>query len=667
MASSDELFRQGMALFQAGNLPAAEAAFRKLARRERRHPLVLGVFGAILVALKKYADAEPVLREAVRLNPASHPALYNLGLALKALGRPDEALACFSDALAVNAADADTWNNRGTVRNDLKDHAGALADFDRALALNPRDALAHHNKGNALACLGRHDEAAAAYRAALALAPRFVEGRLGLGNALHKLKRHAEAADAFREARALAPDHPFLKGLVLHQQMLVCDWRGVDDLIAEIEADLAAGRPVAEPFGWQGVAASNRSLQRCAELYNAIKFPARVVKRTTTTTRGDIIRIGYVSGEFREQATALLMAGVFEHHDRARFEIHGFDNGWDDGGGLRRRIDAAMHRLTPIRALTDAQADAAIRDAGIDILVNLNGYFGEDRTALFARRPAPVQVNYLGFPGTLGAPYIDYIVADRIVIPPDERGCFTEKVVTLPECYQANDRDRARPGPAPARDSCGLPADGVVFCCFNNTYKIVPALFARWMRILAAVPGSVLWLMADNAAAAANLRTEAAARGIAPERLVFAPRAALPDHLARHACADLFLDTLPYNAHTTASDALWAGLPLLTCAGATFAGRVAASLLTHVGLPDLVAFSPDDYERRAVALATDPQALAALRARLAASRLTAPLFDTARFTHGLERAYEAMHARRREGLAPDHLEVAAEVRGPAPA
>lgn len=660
MASSDELFRQGMALFQAGNLPAAEAAFRKLARRERRHPLVLGVFGAILVALKKYADAEPVLREAVRLNPASHPALYNLGLALKALGRPDEALACFSDALAVNAADADTWNNRGTVRNDLKDHAGALADFDRALALNPRDALAHHNKGNALACLGRHDEAAVAYRAALALAPRFVEGWLGLGNALHKLKRHTEAADAFRAARAVAPHHPFLKGLVLHQQMLVCDWRGVDDLIAEIEADLAAGRPAAEPFGWQGVAASNRSLQRCAELYNAIKFPARVVKRTTTTTRGDIIRIGYVSGEFREQATALLMAGVFEHHDRARFEIHGFDNGWDDGGGLRRRIDAAMHRLTPIRALTDAQADAAIRDAGIDILVNLNGYFGEDRTALFARRPAPVQVNYLGFPGTLGAPYIDYIVADRIVIPPDERGCFTEKVVTLPECYQANDRDRARPGPAPARDSCGLPADGVVFCCFNNTYKIVPALFARWMRILAAVPGSVLWLMADNAAAAANLRTEAAARGIAPERLVFAPRAPLPDHLARHACADLFLDTLPYNAHTTASDALWAGLPLLTCAGATFAGRVAASLLTHVGLPDLVASSPDDYERRAVALATDPQALAALRARLEANRLTTPLFDTARFTRQLERAFEAMHARRREGLAPDHLAVAAE-------
>lgn len=660
MASSDELFRQGMALFQAGNLPAAEAAFRKLARRERRHPLVLGVFGAILVALKKYADAEPVLREAVRLNPASHPALYNLGLALKALGRPDEALARFSEALAVNAADADTWNNRGTVRNDLKDHAGALADFDRALALNPRDALAHHNKGNALACLGRHDEAAVAYRAALALAPRFVEGWLGLGNALHKLKRHTEAADAFRAARAVAPQHPFLKGLVLHQQMLVCDWRGVDDLIAEIEADLAAGRPAAEPFGWQGVAASNRSLQRCAELYNAIKFPALAVKRTTPAPRGDIIRIGYVSGEFREQATALLMAGVFEHHDRARFEIHGFDNGWDDGGGLRRRIDAAMHRLTPIRALTDAQADAAIRDAGIDILVNLNGYFGEDRTALFARRPAPVQVNYLGFPGTLGAPYIDYIVADRIVIPPDERGCFTEKVVTLPECYQANDRDRAPPGPAPARDSCGLPADGVVFCCFNNTYKIVPALFARWMRILAAVPGSVLWLMADNAAAAANLRKEAAARGIAPERLVFAPRAALPDHLARHACADLFLDTLPYNAHTTASDALWAGLPLLTCAGATFAGRVATSLLTHVGLPDLVASSPDDYERRAVALATDPQALAALRARLEANRLTTPLFDTARFTRQLERAFEAMHARRREGLAPDHLAVAAE-------
>lgn len=667
MASTDELFRQGMALFQAGNLPAAEAAFRKLARRERRNPLVLGVFGAILVALAKFEEAERTLREAVRLDPASHPALYNHGLALKALGRPEAALARFTEALAINPADAETWINSGAVRNDLKDHAGAAADFDRALAINPRDARAHFNKGNALASLGRHDDALAAYRAALAAAPRFVEGWIALGNTFHKLGRHAEAADAFREARAIAPHYPFVKGLVLHQQMLICDWRGVDALTAEIEADLAAGRPAAEPFGWQGVATSNRSLQRCAELYNALKCPAAVAKPAAPAPRDGAIRIGYVSGEFREQATALLMAGVFEHHDRARFEIHAFDNGWDDGGELRRRIVAAVHRLTPIRALADAQADAAIREAGIDILVNLNGYFGEDRTALFARRPAPVQVNYLGFPGTLGAPYIDYIVADRIVIPPDERGFFTEKVVTLPDCYQANDRARALPGPAPTRESCGLPADGFVFCCFNNTYKIVPALFARWMRILAAVPGSVLWLMADHADAAANLRRQAAAHGIAPERLVFAPRAPLPDHLARHACADLFLDTLPYNAHTTASDALWAGLPLLTSAGTTFAGRVAASLLTHAGLPDLVASSPDDYERRAVALAADPQALAALRARLAAGRLTVPLFDTARFTRQLERAYEAMHARRRARLAPDHLEIAADGRGPAQA
>ncbi len=650
MASSDELFRQGMALFQAGNLPAAEAAFRKLARRERRHPLVLGVFGAILVALKKYADAEPVLREAVRLNQASHPALYNLGLALKALGRPDEALACFSDALAVNAADADTWNNRGTVRNDLKDHAGALADFDRALALNPRDALAHHNKGNALAASPPRRGRRRLPRG-LALAPRFVEGWIGLGNALHKLKRHTEAADAFRAARAVAPHHPFLKGLVLHQQMLVCDWRGVDDLIAEIDADNAAGRPVAEPFGWQGVAASNRSLQRCAELYNAIKFPARVVKRTTTTTRGDIIRIGYVSGEFREQATALLMAGVFEHHDRARFEIHGFDNGWDDGGGLRRRIDAAMHRLTPIRALTDAQADAAIRDAGIDILVNLNGYFREDHTALFARRPAPVQVNYLGFPGTLGAPYIDYIVADRIVIPPDERGCFTERghaARVLPG------QQPRRAGPAPRRRATRGPAGGRLRVLLLSTTPTDRAgAFAADAHSRRGA-GQRAWLCGQRGRAANcdGGRRARHARALGSRRARRCPT------ISRATPARSVLDTLPYKRPHHRERALWAGLPLLTwrarpspAASPRACSPMSASRSRRV--------SPDD-NARAPCAGHDPQALAALRARLEANRLTTPLFDTARFTRQLERAFEAMHARRREGLAPDHLAVAAE-------
>ena len=314
-----------------------------------------------------------------------------------------------------------------------------------------------------------------------------------------------------------------------------------------------------------------------------------------------------------------------------------------------------MQTIVPIRDLSDEEAVAAIRNQGIDILVNLNGYFGDHRMRVFAQRPAPLQVNWLGFPGTLGAPYMDYILADPRVIPEADKAFFTEKVVWLPHCYQPNDRAKPIADAPESRAQHGLPASGFVFCCFNNSYKILPDTFTRWMRLLQAVPGSVLWLVDDNDLATANLRGEAQARGIHPARLVFAPRLPLPQHLARHRLADLFLDTLPYNAHTTASDALWAGLPVLTCRGNAFAGRVAASLLEAIGMPELIAEKPEDYEAMAVMLARQPEKLAALKQKLAVNRLTTPLFDTAQFTRDLEAAFTAMQARRRAGLAPDHI------------
>lgn len=648
-----------MSLFQAGRMHEAERSLRKLLRKQSTHPLGLSVLGAILTGFGKYAEAERLLQSALKLNPNAQAALYNHGLALKALGRPDEALARFTQALAISPNDAEAWSNRGTVHNDLKDYRAAIADFDKAIALQPNYALAHHNKGNALFGLARYEDALAAYRQALALKPDLVDSWTGAGLTLHRLKRHDESATAYETARQRNPAYPFLKGILLHQRTLACDWRDIASLIAEIESDIAAGELSAEPFGWQGIATSNRSLQRCAELYSAAKFPAN--HRGAPVARpdnGDRIRIGYLSGEFRAQATPILLAGVLEQHDASRFEIYAFDNGWDDGSDIRRRIADAVHLMVDIRSLNDAQAARAIRDSGIDVLVNLNGYFGDDRTGVFAQRPAPVQVNYLGFPGTLGAAYMDYIVADATVIPETQRPFFTEKVVHLPDCYQANDRARAIADRAFTRGELGLPQDGVVFCCFNNNYKITPQTFDGWMRILARVPGSVLWLLEDNAIASANLRKEAAARSIDPKRLVFAARMPPDEHLARHRCADLFLDTLPYNAHTTASDALWAGLPLLTCMGDTFAGRVAASLLGTIGLPELVASSQADYERLAIELAMQPDRLKALRQKLADNRLTTPLFDTVRFTRHLEQAYAAMHARRKAGQRPEHIVIA---------
>jgi predicted O-linked N-acetylglucosamine transferase (SPINDLY family) len=658
MASAADLFRRAISSFQQGRLEEAERSFRQLLRKEPSHLAALNILAIVLTTLKKYADAEPYLRAALKINATSDATFYNYGIVLKALGRPEEALQRFSQAIALNPGNAESWNNRGAVFNELGDPNAALSDFDKAISLNPKYPAAIFNKSRSLTKLRRYDEALAACDHALALKPDMAEAWFGRGFVLHELRRYDEAAASYARALQIDPAMPFLKGGLLHEKMLICDWAGIDGLIGEVEGEIAAGRLVAEPFGWQGLATSSRSLQLCAELFAVNRFPAgsgTIPPRPAGSNAR--IRIGYLSGEFRQQATSLLLVGVLEHHDRRNFDIYAFDNGWDDQSETRRRINDCVDGVIDIRELGDIRAVAAIRECRIDILVNLNGYFGDDRMRLFAQRAAPVQVNYLGFPGTLGAPYMDYIIADREVLPSDQRIFYSEKVAYLPNCYQANDRNKKIAARIFGRAECGLPEHGFVFCCFNNAYKITPAIFDCWMRILNRVEASVLWLLEDTAAAVANLRREAASRGVDPNRLVFAGRMPLPEHLARHRCADLFLDTLPYNAHTTASDALWAGLPLLTCRGETFAGRVAASLLRNVQLPELITTALHDYERLAIELATVPEKLAAIKQKLAANRLTTPLFDTGLFTGHIEAAYAAMCGRYRAGLAPDHIEI----------
>jgi predicted O-linked N-acetylglucosamine transferase (SPINDLY family) len=658
MASAADSFKRAVQSFQQGRLDEAERHFRQVLRKEPRHLASLNILAIVLTTLKRYAEAEPCLQAALKLNATSDATFYNYGIVLKALGRSDEALQRFTQALEINPGNAETWNNRGIALHDLGDHTAAVADFDRAISLDPAYPAAFFNKSRSLGELKRYDEALAACGRALEIKPDFAEAWYGRGFVFAQLRRPTEAAGAYEKALSINPQIPLLKGNLLHQKMLACDWSGTGRLIAEIESDLVSGRLSAEPFGWQGVATSEPSLQRCAQLYCANRFPADF-KAAAAPRSGinDKIRIGYLSGEFRQQATSLLLVGVLEQHDTERFEIYAIDNGWDDRSETRRRIDAAVHRVIGIRELSDPVAAAAIRDAGIDILVNLNGYFGDARNRVFARRPAAIQVNYLGFPGTLGASYIDYIIADRFVLPAAHRPFYSEKVVTLPNCYQANDRDKAIAPRNFSRADCGLPDEAVVFCCFNNAYKITPDVFDGWMHILRHVDGSVLWLLEDSAEAVANLTREAAARDVDADRLVFAPRLPLPEHLARHRCADLFLDTLPYGAHTTASDALWAGLPVVTQLGETFAGRVGASLLTNLHMPELVTATREDYVRLAIELATHPDRRTAIRRKLADNRLTTPLFDTRLLTGHIEAAYAAMVERHKAGLPPDHIVV----------
>ena len=614
--------------------------------------------GNVSCELKRYDEAFAAYDKALALKPDLESAWLGRGNVFCALKRYDETFVAYDKALALKPDLESAWLGRGNVFCALKRYDEAFAAYDKALALKPDLESAWLGRGNVFCDLERYGEAFAAYDKALALKPDLGSAWLGRSKIFFKLKRHEEAANACAEVLKIDPQHPFAKGILLHQKMLSCNWKEVDALITEIDEDVVLRKLSAEPFCWQGVAKSPRSLQLCAELYNKNNFPPiNKIAASKPFVNHEKIRVGYSSGELREQATSHLIVGLFEHHDNSRFEIYGIDNGWDDQSEIRKRINASVHSIIDIRRLSDQSAAAVICANEIDILVNLNGYFGEERTGVFANRAAAIQVNYLGFPGTLGAGYMDYIIADQLVIPENHKEFYSEKVVYLPNCYQANDDRKKISTHNFTRLEFGLPENGFVFCCFNNSYKILPDVFDCWMRILRKIDGSVLWLIEDNAIAATNLRKEAVARGIDADRLKFAKRITLADHLARHKLADLFLDTLPSNAHTTASDALWAGLPVLTCSGETFAGRVAASLLNAIRLPELRTTTLEAYEHMAVDLATHPEKLAAVKRKLADNRLTTPLFDTAHFTKHIEAAYAAMYERYQAGLAPDHITV----------
>ncbi|HWU25440.1 MAG TPA: hypothetical protein VN154_03475, partial [Rhizomicrobium sp.] len=437
-----------------------------------------------------------------------------------------------------------------------------------------------------------------------------------------------------------------------------CDWAGREAGLAELVRRIEDGEKATPPFpvlalidspDIQFKAAAIHARERADIARGAVVAPHRGHAR---------IKLGYFSADFHDHATAVLMAELFERHDRARFELFAYSFGPDLHDSMRKRLVGAFDHFLDVRFLSDEAIAALARHHGIDIAIDLKGCTGDARPAIFARRTAPVQVNYLGYPGTLGASWYDYIIADTALIPVQDRVHYAEKIVALPDSYQPNDLQRPIAATPLSRTDLGLPEHAFVYCCFNNSYKITPAVFQRWMRILARVDRSVLWLLDENPLARENLRTSAKQLGISAERLVFAPRTPLSDHLARHRLADIFLDTLPYNAHTTASDALWAGLPVLTQMGHSFAGRVAASLLQAVGLPELITRSGEAYEAAAIALAHDPRELAALKQKLAANRKTAPLFDAARFACHIERAYAAMHVRSQSGLPPDHITVA---------
>ena len=649
---ADAFNNRGSALLRLTRLKEAVSSFDRAIALNADHAIAHYNRGNALRRLKRYNEALTSYQRAIALRPHYVEAHNNRANTLLDLHQPDAALAVYDKVITLHPLFVEAHCNRASALIELRRLPEALAATDRALALHSNFALAWLARGDALRNLRRHDDSLAAYERAVALKPDLADAWAGRAYTLHSLKRHDEAAQGWAKLLQLSPDYDFAKGQLAHQKKMACDWSQLNELSRSIREDVHAGKMSAEPFGYQALSDSAPELRRCAELFVQREFPATPMP----LCRGDRydhdrIRVGYVSGEFRQQATSILMVELFELHDKHRFELFAFDNGDDDGSDIRRRITAAFDHMVDIAGMGDAAAAATVRQNEIDLLVNLNGFFGQARTGVFSRRPAPIQINYLGFPGTIGADYIDYIIADPIVIPAQHEEFYIEKIVWLPECYQVNDSKRPI-AEKPTRAGVMLPDDGFIFCCFNNSYKIAPEVFDIWMRLLDRVDGSILWLIEDNAAAAHNLRREASRRGIEADRLVFAPRVCPAEHLARHRLADLFVDTLPYNAHTTASDALWAGVPLLTCLGSTFPGRVAASLLQAVGLTELITHSLGDYEAMALRLAQEPGLLSSLKERLAQNRDTSPLFDTKRFARHVESAYVTMWERHRRGEPP---------------
>jgi predicted O-linked N-acetylglucosamine transferase (SPINDLY family) len=653
------LYNRASLLLRLKRFEDALAGFGSVLAIKPDHAEALNHRGTALYYLGRGEEALASYEKALAIRPDFADAWNNRGIALRDRNRLDEALASFDKALEARPDHAEAWRNRGDALRDLKRFAEAVAGYDRALRLKPDDVAALHNRGTCLYFLKRVDEALASYDAALSIRPDYADALHSRGMVRWREGQQYEAAVRDLEALVrMCPDHDYARGDLLHLKMHGNDWSGFEEQVSLIDAGVRAGWRVVDPFMYLAISDSPSDLQACAAIFTAHFHPPAPMPPQRSARGGGKIRLGYVSGEFRAQATAYLTAGLYECHDKSRFEIVAFDNGERADSPMRRRLEAAFDRFVPIAQLSDRAAAQAIAAEGIDILVDLNGYFGNHRMGVFAHRPAPIQVNCLGFPGTLGADYIDYIIADRFVIPPGGERHYTEKVVRLPDSYQVNDSRRHLPQGAPRRCDHGLPETGFVFCDFNMSYKLTPAMFAAWMRILKQVEGSVLWLLQANAVSPGNLRRAAERHGVAADRLVFAPFVAMEKQLDRLQLAGLFLDTLPCNAHTTASDALWAGVPLLTCRGNSFSGRVAASLLDAAGLPELVTESLEAYERLAVALARDPAALQAIRRKLALRRHTAPLFDTARYCRHLEAAYGRMWDIFQRGGAPQGFAVA---------
>ncbi|MFB9148814.1 O-linked N-acetylglucosamine transferase family protein [Roseovarius ramblicola] len=654
---SEAHYNMGVTLKRLGKLDNAIAAYQRALAIRPDHAEAHYSIGNALMDQGKLDDAIEAYQRALTIRPEHADAHYRVGNALKGHGQLDDAIEAYQRALAIRPDHADAYNNMGNALKGRGQLDDAIEAYQRALEIKPDQADAYYNMGNALMDQGKLDEAITACQRALAIRPNHADACNNMGTALMVQGKLDEAIAAYQRALAIRPDHAGAETHLLRLQETVCDF-SISDRLAEASARLGISTEAASTFfafSWTDDAKLQflRSRTWVSEKYkqSPLPLPAR------PKTRPERLKIGYFSADMHNHPCMHLISGLLATHDRDRFEIFAFSYGPDKNDDMRNRVRGAVDHFIDIRAVATREIVQMARDKKIDISVDLNGYTRNGRTEIFQYRLSPVQVNFLGYPGSLAADFIDYIIADSVVIPEEQRRFYSEKAIYLPHTYQPSDNTREIAETNTTRSDFGLPEDGIVFCCFNNNYKISRREFDIWMRLLGKVDGSVLWLVKSNEWSERNLRKEAGKRGIDPSRVVFAEKLSQSEHLARHRHADLFIDTFNYNAHTTASDALWAGLPVVTKQGEQFAARVAASLLTAVGLPDLITESEAHYEDLILELATNPGKLAEIRARLSQNRVTKPLFDTRRYARNLENGLRQAYDRYFDGQQPQDIRV----------
>lgn len=650
-----EHFVLGLQALERQAYAQAAAAFEESLTYMPERASTLINLQAVYVRLKRLDEAWNLTERILRLEPSSPEAYLNAGNVLKERSEWLRAREYFDKAIALAPQYESAWNNRGALFLQNRMFTEAERDFKHALELNPKNDEIHNNLGNLHLSLKNYKKAEEAYKNALEIS-RSAHALFNLGSLYAaEYKKFDLAISCFEEALQSRDSIDWLVGAYLASKARICDWDKFSTLRDQVLEGVKKNRPSIIPFDALCFFASPDLLKRCTELYVQRKcVPSEYIKPRYDHKK---IRIGYLSSDYTDHAVSHLMAGVFQCHDSESFEVHGFDIGFDDESNIRRKVVSSFLKFHSISSMTDQEASDFIRQQEIDILVDLNGHSRWARTEILAHKPAPIQINYLGFPGTMGAPtFMDYIIADDVLIPPDSQSQYSEKIIYMPDCFQANDSERAI-GSNRGRASFGLDGKDFVFGCFSHSGKLNPETFSAWASILKGVPDSVLWLIKENPRQVENLRTFVAAIDVDPKRLVFSEPLPYTEHLARYQLIDLVLDTMPFNGGTTTSDALWGGAPVLTCAGESFSGRMSASLLNAIDLPELITHSLQEYESRAIELAINRETLEKIRKKLTRNRSTMSLFDTTRFTKNLEAAYKKIWSRHQAGLAADHIHL----------